>query len=407
MKKMRTRALFTLLIMIMVGSVFSYGHGSQTKNSEPQVSPTEPVRIGVCMPSSGYLAEVAKFQSEGIKMALDMQKDKVGRQIELIFRYFGASSQDYSQSLQKLLLEDKVTGVISCASADMISRAAGVLKQRSVPFIATTSAGLDWKTKEGSSIVRLSPSLEDQANACSRFMTDILHARRVGLLVAVDNESCVRLASLFSSDMVNAGGKIVDIGYIKKGEDNANAIKHLMGERPDAVYVSYFGESTCAALAKIRSFDAVKPVVLSNILPEETFFNEVDKSMEGLYIQSDYIEEAVSSPQGKEFIEFYSKHAQKRSYLGSSIATGADAYFCMIDMISRQQRDKGHNSTGSSPALRSSLLGMTLTGTTTANEPIHLSFARVKKDFLGGATLKFVASVRVIRSDPVVHMRAQ
>jgi ABC-type branched-subunit amino acid transport system substrate-binding protein len=407
MKTTRTFAYLTLIIIIVTGISFSCSSTIQGKNNEASASQSGgTVKIGVCMPMAGPLSEVAKVQSEGIRMAHDMEKGKAGSHIELVFKDSGTSSLDLSRALQELLLDDKAAGIISGVPADLISKAGGIMKQRPVPFIATSSARLDWKTKDGPSLTRICTSLEDQAYACAGFMTNIIHARRIGLVINDRDESCVRLASLFSAAVVKAGGRIEDIAYIKEGEDPASAVTHLMGRKPDAVYIPISGNNIRATLKKIRSFDAAKPILLGSIQTEESFFNEADKSMEGIFVQSNYFEEKVTSPRGKEFIEYYSKHARKGSYLGSNIATGADAYFLMLEMVSKQPKVDPHEVIAVSSSLKPSLLGITLV-TNAGDAQNQLSFGQIKRNFFGGATLKYVASITVNRSDPITNVRTQ
>jgi ABC-type branched-subunit amino acid transport system substrate-binding protein len=406
LKTTRTFAYLTLIIIVS-GILFSCSRSIQAKNNEiPDTQPAAVVKIGVCMPMAGPLTEVAKVQSEGIKMAHDMEKGKAGIPVELVFKDSGMSSLDLSQALQRLLMDDKVSGIISGVPADVIAKAGGVMKQSPVPFIGTSSIRLDWKTKDGPSVIRICTSLEDQAYGCARFMTDVIHARRIGLVINDRDESCVRLASLFSAAVVKAGGRIEDIAYIKEGEDPASAITHLMGRKPDAVYIPLSGANTRATLKKIRFLDALKPILLGSIQTEESFMSEVDKSLEGVYVQSNYIEEKVTSAKGKEFIEYYSKHARKPAYLGSSIATGADAYFLMLDLVARQQKAKPHEVIAAPSAWKPSLLGINLIATS-GDAQNHLFFGQIKRNFLGGATLKYVASIAVNRSDPVANVRTQ
>ena len=156
MKTTRTFAYLTLIIIIVTGISFSCSRNIQAKNNEiPAPQQAAVVKIGVCMPMAGPLAEVARVQSEGIKMAHDMEKGKAGIQVELVFKDSGTSSPDLSQALMKLLVDDKVSGIISGVPADVIAKAGGVMKQRPVPFIATSSVRLDWKTKEGPSVIRI------------------------------------------------------------------------------------------------------------------------------------------------------------------------------------------------------------------------------------------------------------
>lgn len=406
MKTTRTFAYLILIIIVVTGISFTCSRNIQAKNNEVPAPQPAVFKIGICMPMAGPLAEVAKVQSEGIRMAHDMEKNKVGFQVELVFKDSGMSSPDLSQALQKLLVDEKVSGIISGVPADVIAKAGGVMKQRPVPLIATSSARLDWKTKEGPSVIRICTSLEDQAYASARFITDVIHARRIGLIINDRDESCVRLASLFSAAVVKAGGAIEDIAYIKEGEDPVSAITHLMGRKPDALYIPLPGTNTKATLKKIRSFDALKPILVGSIPDEESFFSDVGKSLEGVYVQSNYIQEKVTSAKGKEFIEYYSKHARKGAYLGSSIATGVDAYYLMLDMISRQQKAKPHEVIAAPSSWKPSLLGITLS-TTAGDAQNHLSFGQIKRNFFGSATLKYVASIVVNRSDPVANVRAQ
>ena len=132
----------------------------------------------------------------------------------------------------------------------------------------------------------------------------------------------------------------------------------------------------------------------------------MDKYLEGVYVQSNYIQEKVTSPKGKEFIDYYSKHARKGAYLGSNIATGADAYFLMLDMISMRQKAKPHEVIAAPLSWKPLLLGITLI-TTAGDAQNQLSFGQIKRNFFGGATLKYVASIAVSRSDPVANVRAQ
>ncbi len=82
-------------------------------------------------------------------MALEMGKGKSSRPVELLFRDVDTTPQGFSQTLQKLLREDKVSGIISNVPADLIAKGRGVMKARPRTLIATSFSGLDWKTKDG------------------------------------------------------------------------------------------------------------------------------------------------------------------------------------------------------------------------------------------------------------------
>jgi len=406
MKKSRREGLLATIAVLGVVMVLCCRHSLQAKNNDPGPSVSGPVRIGVCMSAAGQSADISRLQAEGIRMAWEMEKGRSSRAVELIFRDSGATPQAFSQALQQLIEEDKVSGIISNRSAEYVSKAAQVLKQGAVFLIMTSPARQDWKTEEWPSVVRICASLEDQAYACSRFMMDVVHARRMGLVVDEKDEDSVRLASLFSAAVVKAGGRIEDVAYVRQTQDPTKDITHLMGKKPDAVYVPVSGSLARTVIMKIRSMDEGKPVVAGNSVGEETFLRDVEKSLEGVYIQTGFFEERVKSPLGKDFVSYFSRNAPKKAYLGSNIATGAESYFLMLNIISSRQKGAQKDMTPAASLWKPYLLDNTLNNPEGAVKN-RLSFGQVKRHFFGGASLKYVATITVPRSDPVSNVRTQ
>jgi hypothetical protein len=78
----------------------------------------------------------------------------------------------------------------------------------------------------------------------------------------------------------------------------------------------------------------------------------------------------------------------------------------MLNMISMQQKAKSHEVIAAPSSWKPLLLGINLM-TTTGDAQTQLSFGQIKRNFFGGATLKYVASIVISRSDPVANVRAQ
>lgn len=406
MKTARDFACSALIVIFFAEIILTCIQSVQADSHTPLSAQREAVRIGICMPVKGPFAELSRFQADGIKMACEMAKGKSSRPVELLFRDSGTTAQEFSLSLQKLLREEKISGIISNVPHDLIARNEEIIKQGNVPFISTSSAGRDWAEKDGLPVVRLCAGPEDQAQACARFITDVVRARRIGLVVNDKDELSVRIASLFSASLLRTGGRVEDIVYVRPSEDPAEAIAHLMGKKPEAVYMPTLCVGTNPALMKIRAFDVLKPVLVGNILDEETFMREVRSSLEGVYVQTNYIEEKVSSSLGKEFVSYFSKHSPKRAYLGEKIATGAEAYFLMLHILSSQMAENPKEKTGVPLSWKPALLGMALNASD-GHVKNSLFFGQIKRKIFGGATIKYVATISVPRSDPVTNVRAQ
>jgi len=394
-------AVFLGMVLLASCSGRSQGQGSDI----PVAAKGDAVKIGICMPSDGPWAHLSGYQSIGIRMAGELLKEKTGRNIELISRDPGTCPRETVVAVRDLLMEDKVSGIISCMSVEEAVAVQEMLSRNPVPFIATAPCS-GGKLKEGQRGVRICTSLEDQAYACARFLSDELKTKRIGLVVAVDDPVIVRLASLFSSELIKTHSRIVDVAYVKKGVDPAPSLVHLMEEKPDAVYIPFFGASAFATVAKLRSIDENKPILISPLQGEEDILGRADNTMMGVYIQTDFIEEAVVSPLGREFLEYRRKHGKFKDPFSAAMAVGAEACFLTLDMISEARKSTMEGSLQAAASWEGPLLGMK--GVTPKGAVYkRLLFGKIEKRFLGSATVKHVASVSMIRSDPVADVGTQ
>lgn len=388
-------------------SLLSCGGKPEGKGSDiPAAVRGEPVRIGVCMPSKGPWAELSRLQILGIRTAGEMFREKTGRNVELVFRDTGEPSRAFSETVRKLVSDDHVSGIISCASDDEAASTRTMPIQKPVPFVSTSPYSGRHKTDEGLPVIRISTPLESQAYACARFLSDELKAGRIGLVVDVEDPIIVKTASLFSSEVTKTASRIVDIAYVQKGQNPAASLTRLMGAKPDAVYIPLSGEGLMTVIENLRSMEADKSILIGPFPAEEIILDGADKKLNGVYIQTNFLEKSVTSPRGRDFIEYFRKHAGRKTYLGSGIATGADSLFLMLDMISVVQESNIGDALLKAASWKGSLLG--LDGVTSIGAVYgHILFGRIEKKFLGGATVTFVAAVPLNLSDPVADIGAQ
>lgn len=403
---MKARRAFLVMLSLFL-ALISCSRGSQGNGGEIPVPPKgDAVKIGVVVPAQGPLAELALYQAEGLRLAHEMEKGRLGRTVQLVFKELPGSPQGFRTALQGLLAEERVAAVIACASDQDLTAAADILKATQVPLIVTSPVTQDWKRKETTPALRIYPAMEDQAAACARYVADVLKAHRIVLVVDVEDPAIVRLASLFSSWVVKTPTRIVEIAYVKKGEDASATVERLMEKKPDAVYVPFSGKLARSVCEQVRLRDPLKPIVLSNCEPAETFLEGAGKSLEGVRVQSSYMEEAVTSPRGKEFIEYFRKQKGSRVNLGSGAAAGAEAYFLTLDMAARSLSAKPAPTASAAASWKGSLLAIT-GATPKGSLQRALLFGRITKGFLGTARVQYESSVAVSRSDPVADVRAQ
>jgi branched-chain amino acid transport system substrate-binding protein len=405
----RSVYIFGTLLVLLAPVVAEISCNSQSGKISDAVSSKpqgDPIKIGVCMPSSGPLAELATLQADGVRAAFQMEGAAEGRPVELIFSDPGSSGQGFGSALEGLIGRDHVSAIIACIPAEVAVAHQGILKDRAVSFIVTSPVTFGWKSKGDEPFVRICTTLEDQAQASARFAANTLRARRLGVILDLEDATCVRLTSLFSANIVRQGGSIVDVAYVKKNEDPSPALIHLMGEKTDIVYVPFSSLTSVAMIIKARAIDKELPIIVSNVQPEEVFLSGAERSLAGVYVLTDFHEQAVISVLGKKFIEFYHKGMKKKAEIGPSIAMGADAYFLAINMILRGQHGGGQGYIPTGAQWNGSILGLSGVGPSGAVRS-QLSVGFIKKGFLRDATLKFIGMVEVKGLDPGTDVRAQ
>lgn len=397
---------FLLAVAFVSATAVSCSSPSGSTNDRAPVQQGDPVKIGVYMPSSGPLAGLAKLQAEGVRAAVQMEGFTGTQPVKLVFHDQGDSPREFVKMLEGLKEPDQVSAIIACISAGTASAAADVLRERSIPLVVTSPRTAGSMPGGDEPLVRICTTLEDQALAAARFAASTFKARRFGMILAVDDATCVRLASLFSSDVVKQGGSIVDVAYVKKNQDPSSDLTHLVGEKPDAIYVPFSSATSLALIAKARTVEKEMPIIVSNVQPEEILLSGAGRSLEGVYVLTDFHEQAVTSSRGRRFIEFFHKNLKKRGYLGSSIATGADAYFLAVQMSPRTQNKGGQAGMVQGGQWNSPMLG--IQGATPSGALRHqLCVGRIQKGFMRGATLKYIGQVGLPGLDPQVDVRAQ
>ncbi|HOS96476.1 MAG TPA: ABC transporter substrate-binding protein [Deltaproteobacteria bacterium] len=397
-----------LALCLIVLLQASCSEGRKGRGADIPLTPGgDPVKIGICMTSYGSLAEHAGRQMAGLKLAHDMMRSATARRVDLAVKDPAASPRDYARSVRELIEQDQVAGIVSCASPDAIAAVREILEARPVPFVVTSPCGPERMARDAPpGLIRFCVPRRDQAFACARFLSQVIKARRVGVVVDVGDADAVLRASLFSAEVIRAKGRIMDIMYVQKGQDPAAGVVHLLAERPDAVYIPFSGRQSLAVAVKIRTLQAAEPVLLSGPDAEETLLTEKDRRLDGVYVLTDFAGEAVTSTRGRDFVQFHRKNSGRTQYLGSALATGAEAYFFMLDLLSGAQKTSVEDAVKTAASWKGSLLGI---AGSTPRGAIHprLSFGRVETGFLRGAALRHAASITVDRSDPVADVVTQ
>lgn len=403
------KCIICVVLIIIAGIIAVNSCSSQAGGTKDSISAGpkgDPVKIGICMPSKGPLAARAAVQADGIRAAAQFARTVDGRPIEVVFKDSGSTVQDFRKVVEELVGKDRVSAVIACIHPETASAGQDFLKSGQIPLILTAPSSPGRKSEEDPNVVNIATTLEDQAFASARFASDTLRARRFGIILDVTDEMSVRLASLFSSNVVKNSGSIVDIAYLTKQEEPSDGLSRLLGKKPDALYIPYSPVITSGLITAVRGKDMKIPILVSNSQMEDEFLAFPGGPFDRVYLLTDFHEQAVQSTRGRNFIDFYHNTLNKKGFLSSGIAIGADAYFLAVDITINTrpadgQKPERRDIDWSASMLR--IMGVRSSGAVRD----QLSIGLVNKVFLHGPTFKYLGQVLVLDLKPAADVRTQ
>lgn len=399
-----TKKCITCVVLVFIVCFFAIHscrtQAENTRETMASLTKGEPVRIGVCMPSDGPLASLASSHADGIRAAAQFAPEVDGRRIEVVFRDSGNSVQSFRKALGELAGQDRVSAVIACIRPETVPELQDFLKTVKIPLILTEPSYPSRKIDEIPHIINLATTPEDQAFAGARFAADALRARKIGIVLDAEDKMNIRLASLFSHDLVRTGGSIVDIAYVSKTDPEAD-LSRVLGKKPDALYIPYSSSAFGGLLNKIRALDSEVPVLISNIQMEDELLSSSGDNLEKVYLLTDFHEQAVQCARGRNFIDFYHNRLKRKGYLSSGIAMGADAYFLSVDLTMNSNGCRAGGIDWNASMLR--IVGVRSSGALRN----QMSVGLVDKVFLHEPTLKYVGQIAVSGLKPAADIRVQ
>ncbi|HDP25059.1 MAG TPA: amino acid ABC transporter substrate-binding protein [Deltaproteobacteria bacterium] len=302
--------------------------------SQPDDSLKTPVQILVLASDPAKNGSAPEKELEGVLLAHALMPVVANTPIELSVH--DSSERDVGNILSELMADDHLAGIIICGS-----------DFNDVPYPHDASCGvpvvdLTWvrvfpDEQMGNCLVYSpAPSLQEQAEAAAVFLSSSLKIRKVAILVDDRLRASVMLASLFASQMISAGGTIVELLSIGQEEMHSGSLDRILRSKPEALFLPDSPGFTQKALSLLAESDLQLRVVVSNVEDEEVLLESALVMSESVYLITGYHADAVQTESAQVFLrEFRKQHARRLP--SARVARGAEAYFFLADHISRQE----------------------------------------------------------------------
>lgn len=321
-------------ISATAAAVFALGMAGSTAQA------ADPLKIGVLLPTSGFLASLGKEQTNAMQLAVEMAGGSVaGRKIELLFEDTEAKPPVGQTKLRKLILSDKVdvtAGVVSSAVALAI---APYLSRMKMPLvISNAGTNLLSGAKCNRYVLRAAYSMAQSSEPIGKYMAK--KGIKSVYILAADYVAPREAVEAFKKAFTAGGGKVLGEIWTPFGrtQDFGPFISKARAAKPDAIFPVYYGGEAILFAKQYEAFGLKKSIPLYSALgytPRMLHRAQGDTALDVIQ-SSNYVAE-LTHPENKKFVEAYSK---KFGSLPSEFAAYAfDAIHVILEAVKARKGD--------------------------------------------------------------------
>ena len=313
----------------------------------PQAVPAqapEPIKVGVLSPMTGAVAAYGQMTYKGIEIAHQMRPEVLKRPVKLILVDTKSDAVEAANGASRLIKKEKVAAILGPVTSTRALAAAPIAEEAGIPLItpAATSPILTQGKKFTFRVCFMDPF---QGKVAARYAYQRLAKRKAAVLIDVSQDYCVGLAAFFMREFKRLGGKIVARVKCNTGDQDFSAqLGAIKSSGAEVLYLpNYYTEDALVARqAKELGLDI--PLLSGDGAQAPELIKIGGPAAEGFTFTAHFHPAGAQNPLGKDFIDRHQemkKAGQVKEDLASFHVLGADAYFLLLDAISRAGSTEG------------------------------------------------------------------
>lgn len=314
------------LVLLLAGSAFLAGCEKK-------------LMIGVVLPESGEAAIYGAPIKTGVKLAFEEAKAKQVLPPGLVVEYRDSGSvPEKAASLAKDLYREGALAVIggaTTAEAEKMIPIANKMQR----VLLSPSASAPHLARESVYFFRVYPSDELEGRKAASFLVT-LGKRRV-MVVQEQNAYAKGLVRVFNSQLESGGGKVVETVLYDQPGWPQKLLDGLVARRPEAVYLSGYGEAILQVLGVVRRSGFSGVVVTTSAINTATLLQRGGKLLEGVFFPLAGINLASTQEPTQSFVQRY--HEVYNLLPDTYAAHGYDAALAIIYALKGQPPRTGRD----------------------------------------------------------------
>lgn len=296
------------------------------------------IKFGVYLPMTGGVAAYGKMEWAGIQSANSMAPEVLGKKIDLIL-LDTKSEQIEASNTVSLLTEMKVAGIIGEAISANTMAGNPISEKAQIPSISPTATNplVTQGKKYAFRACFIDPF---QGEAAARFAIKELKVRTASLIIDHSQDYSVGLGSFFEKEFQKLGGHVVSKTFIQTGDQDFSAqLSSITANHPDVIYAPIYYTEDALMAKQARDLGITTPIMTGDGAQADQLIEIGGKAVEGMYLTGHFHKDAATTERAKEFSKLYED--KYKEDVNAYNALGADAYFLLVDAISRAGSTEG------------------------------------------------------------------
>jgi branched-chain amino acid transport system substrate-binding protein len=214
----------------------------------------EPIRFGVDEPLSGPVAASGGYVRNGAEIGRDWINDRggaLGRPLQLNIEDNKSDPKEAANSVEKLIVSDKVPAIMGCWGSSMTLAAMPKLEQYSVPMLVETSSAASITTGGNPWVFRIAPPSTREAAGLEKYYDD-LKIKKADFL-CVNTDFGRGAATAFGDLVKNKGGTVGDVEFMDQAATDMGAqLTKIQQSGGDTLFITTSIEQLVLTLKQAR-----------------------------------------------------------------------------------------------------------------------------------------------------------
>ncbi len=301
-----------------------------------------PNAIGGFLPMTGAVAAYGQDAKAGIEIAMEMKPEVLGKKLNFVIADTKSDKIEAANAMSRLIEKDKVFAVIGEMISGDTMAGAPIAEKAMIPVVSPTATN-PLVTQDKKYIFRVCFIDPVQGDIAAKYAFNTLKAKKAALIVDKSQDYCVGLAKFFKDAFTKLGGQIVAETFcVTEDKDFSAQLSTIKPTTPDVIYAPNYYSPVALFTKQARELGVKAPVLAGDGAQADELIQIGGKEVEGVAFTGHFHPQAATTDLAKDWIaRFEKKYPGKQP--NAFHALGADAYFVLLDAITRANSMKGEN----------------------------------------------------------------